>query len=121
MSERQPLATPNSWVQLRDPQTFKSGDLRRVQRAMRTEEGSGEFALSVVDAIAVTAVEAWSLQLPVPSQDIKVLDMLEIPDYRKLDELLSPYQDVLFPDAPDEDNPEQAKDPASPTEPSAAS
>ena len=118
MSDRQPLASPGSWVQIRDPQTLKSGDLRLVQRAMRQGGSSGDFALSVVDALAVVAVEAWSLPLPLPSQDTKVLDMMEIPDYRKLDELLVPIQDALFPD-PVEETPEQVADEASPTEPSA--
>lgn len=117
MSDRQPLATPGSWVQIRDPHTLKSGDLRSVQRAMRSDE-AGEFGLSVVDAIAVIGVEAWSLQLPVPSQDIKALDLMEIADYRKLDKLLAPFVDTLFP-GPVEETPEQAEDEASPTEPSA--
>ncbi|MEV7034638.1 hypothetical protein AB0N99_30955 [Streptomyces sp. NPDC093272] len=118
MPDRQPLATPGSWVQIRDPQTLKSGDLRLVQRAMQRDGSSGEFALSVVDALAVVAVEAWSLQLPVPSQDTKVLDLMEISDYRQLDRLLVPVQDVLFPDEVEE-TPEQVADEASPTEPSA--
>lgn len=120
MSERQPLATPGSWVQIRDPHTLKSGDKRRVLRAIRDNAEAGEVALSMLDAIATVAVEAWSLQLPVPSQDIKVLDLMEIGDYDKLSNLLGPTQEALFP-TPVEETPEQAEDPASPTEPSAAS
>lgn len=119
MSERQPLATENSWVQIRDPHTLKSGDKRRVLRAIRDNAEAGEVALSMLDAIATVAVEAWSLQLPVPSQDIKVLDLMEIADYDKLSTLLSSTQDALFP-APVDDTPEQVADEASPTEPSAA-
>ncbi|MEU5596697.1 hypothetical protein [Streptomyces sp. NPDC020298] len=120
MSERQPLATTGSWVQIRDPHTLKSGDKRHVLRTVRDNAESGELALSMLDAIATVAVEAWSLELPIPSQDIKVLDLMEIADYDKLSELLGPTQDALFP-TPVEENPEQAADDASPTEPSAAS
>lgn len=119
MSERQPLATDGSWVQIRDPHTLKSGDKRRVLRAVRDNAEAGEVALSMLDAIATVAVESWSLQLPVPAQDIKVLDLMEIGDYDKLSALLGPTQDALFP-TPVEETPEQAADPASPTEPSAA-
>ena len=119
MSERQPLATPGSWVQIRDPHTLKSGEFRRVQRAIRDNAAAGEVAQSMFDEIAKFAVEAWSLQLPVPSQDATVLDLMDIPDYRKLEDLLQPVQAALFP-SPVEETPEQAADEASPTEPSAA-
>jgi len=119
MSERQPLATDGSWVQIRDPHMLKSGDKRAVLRAIRDNAEAGEVALSMLDAIATVAIEAWSLQLPVPSQDLKVLDMMEIADYDKLSTLLGPTQDALFP-TPVEETPEQTEDPASPTEPSAA-
>lgn len=118
MSERTPLATEGSWVQIRDPHTLKSGDKRRVLRAIREGE-SGAVALSMHDAIAVVAIEAWSLPLPVPSQDTTVLDLMEIADYDKLSDLLEPTQEALFPSGV-EATEEQAKDPASPTEPSAA-
>lgn len=121
MSERQPLATPGSWVQIRDPHTLKSGDKRRVLRAVRNGAEAGELALGMLDAIATVAVEAWSLALPIPAQDVKVLDLMEIGDYDKLSTLLGPTQDALFPTPVDETDPEQVKDEASPTEPSAAS
>jgi hypothetical protein len=119
MSERVPLATPDSWVQLRDPHTLKSGDKRRVLRAIRDTEEAGAVALSMLDAITVVAIEAWSLQLPIPAQDVTALDLMEISDYDMLSDLLGPTQEALFP-TPVEDTPEQQEDPASPTEPSAA-
>lgn len=119
MSERQPLATEGSWVQIRDPHTLKSGDKRSVLRAIRDNAEAGEVALSMLDAIATVAVEAWSLPLPIPSQDVKVLDLMEIGDYDKLSQMLGPTQEALFP-TPVEETPEQAADEASPTEPSAA-
>ncbi|MFI8535330.1 hypothetical protein ACIGMX_34435 [Streptomyces aquilus] len=118
MSERIPLITPESWVQLRDPRTLKSGDKRKVLRTIRDSAEAGEAALGMLDAISIVAVEAWSLPLPVPSQDVTALDHMEIPDYDKLTDLLGPTQEALFPD-PIEENEEQAADPASPTEPSA--
>ncbi|MDX3672709.1 hypothetical protein [Streptomyces europaeiscabiei] len=119
MSDRHPLVTPDSWVQIRDPRTLKSGDKRRVLRAIRAEEETGEVALSMLDAIAVVAIEAWGLPLPVPAQDAAVLDLMEIADYDKLSDLLGPTQQALFP-SPVEATPEQAEDEKSPTEPSAA-
>lgn len=120
MSDRHPLVTEGAWVQLRDPKTFKSGDKRQVLRAVKDMEGGeGSAAVSFMDGIAVVAVEAWSLNLPVPSADPAVLDMMEIGDYDALFRLLSPAQEVLFPTAP-EQTPEQAADPGSPTVPSAA-
>jgi hypothetical protein len=119
VSDRHPLATPGSWVQLRDAHTLKSGDKRKVLRAIRDTEEAGVAALSMLDAIAMVAVEAWSLTLPVPAQDPTVLDLMEIADYDKLSDLLGPTQEALFPTAV-EDTPEQQADSASPTEPSAA-
>lgn len=119
MSDRHALATDGSWVQLRDPRTLKSGDKRKVLRAIRDTENLGEATLSIQDGITVVAVEAWSLPLPVPGQDIAVLDMMEVADYDRLGELLGPTQDALFPEAP-APTPEQQADPASPTGPSAA-
>jgi len=118
MSERQPLATAGSWVQIRDPHTLKSGDKRAVLRAIR-EGATGAVALSMLDAIAIVAVEAWSLALPTPAQDAKVLDLMEIADYDKMSDLLGPTQEALFP-TPVEESAEQAEDETSPTEPSAA-
>lgn len=119
MSDRQPLATPGSWVQIRDPHTLKSGDKRKVLRAIRDTAEAGEAALSMLDAIAMVAIEAWSVALPIPAQDVTALDLMEIADYDKLSNLLGPTQEALFPD-PVEETPEQAADEASPTEPSAA-
>ncbi|MEE1838077.1 hypothetical protein [Streptomyces sp. SP17KL33] len=119
MSDRHPLATEGSWVQLRDPRTLKSGDKRRVLRAIRGGDETGEVALSMLDAIAVVAIESWSLTLPVPAQDAAVLDLMEIADYDRLSDLLGPTQEALFP-ASVEATPEQAEDEKSPTEPSAA-
>jgi len=119
MSDRHPLATADSWVQLRDPHTLKSGDKRRVLRAIRDTEEAGAVALGMLDAIATVAIEAWSLPLPVPSHDVAALDLMEIGDYDALSNLLGPTQEALFPTAPDP-TPEQMADHASPTEPSAA-
>lgn len=119
MSDRQNLATEGSWVQLRDPRTLKSGAKRAVLRSIREGEEAGAVAISMQDAVAVVAVEAWSLPLPLPSQDVKVMDLMEIADYDRLCELLGPTQEALFPTAV-EATPEQMADEASPTEPSAA-
>ncbi|WP_128381275.1 hypothetical protein [Streptomyces cavernae] len=120
MSDRHSLVAEGSWVQLRDPRTLKSGDKRRVLRAIRDTGETGEVALSMLDAIAIVAIETWSLALPVPAVDVAALDLMEIADYDKLSDLLAPTQEALFPTPVDAESPEQAEDPQSPTEPSAA-
>jgi hypothetical protein len=120
VSDRHPLATEGSWVQLRDPHTLKSGDKRRVLRAIRDNQEAGEVALTMLDAIATVAVEAWSLPLPVPSADVAALDLMEIADYDRLSDLLGPTQTALFPVPVNPESPEQIEDEESPTEPSAA-
>jgi hypothetical protein len=90
-----------------------------VLRAIRDTDDAGQVALGMLDAIATVAIESWSLALPVPSQDIAALDLMEIADYDALSDLLGPTQEALFPTAV-EATEEQTADPASPTEPSAA-
>jgi hypothetical protein len=121
MAERHPLATPGSWVELRDPADLRAGDKRAVLRMIQDGSGTSQ-ALDMVDGVMVIAVANWQLPepLPLPSTDPSVLDRLRIPDYDKLADLMGPATSALFPDTPAA-TPEQVADEMSPTEPSADS
>lgn len=123
MSERHPLASEGAWVELRDPRELKSGDKKRVMRTITDLDHKMAAGIDMTDGLMAMLVVNWQLPapLPLPSQDPTVLDMLEVPDYDKLAELIKPAQELLFPGTPDPATPEeraaQIKDPASPTAP----
>jgi hypothetical protein len=125
MSERHALASPGAWVELRDPRELKSGDKKRVLRSITDTDTKMAAGIDMSDGLIAMLVTNWQLPspLPLPSQDPAVLDMLEIPDYDKLTELIEPARELLFPGSPgieDASPEEQAKavaDPASPTPP----
>lgn len=119
MGEKHPLATEGSWVELRDPRELCAGDKRRVMRMIHDPEQVVSAGLDVVDGLIAMMVVNWQLpvQLPLPSQSLESLDLLKIPDYDRLCELVEPARQVLFPESPD---PATVKDPNSPTPPSAA-
>ena len=79
MSGREPLHSPDSWVQLRDPKTLRSGDKRAVLRQMQDfKERPGAATLTILDAITIIMVDGWSCPLPLPKLAIESLDLLEI-------------------------------------------
>lgn len=127
MSERHALASEGAWVELRDPKELKSGDKKKVLRAVSDIQKVMSAGLEITDGLTAMLVVNWQLptQLPLPSQDITVLDMLEIPDYDRLTELVGPAQKLLFPGSAQPDTPqEQAQavaDPGSPTAPTVVS
>lgn len=123
MSERHALASEGAWVELRDPRELKSGDKKRVLRAVTNMDHKMAAGLDMTDGLIAMLVVNWQLPtpLPLPSQDITVLDMLEIGDYDRLAALVKPAQELLFPGTPDPETAQeqeaQMKDPASPTGP----
>jgi hypothetical protein len=125
MSEQHPLASPGAWVVLRDPRELRSGDKKAVLRSVTDTENKMAAGLDMADGLMAMLVMNWQLpsQLPLPSQDPKVLDMLEIVDYDALTELIKPAQELLFPGNPDiekaspEEQAAAVADPASPTTP----
>ncbi|MEU5426832.1 hypothetical protein AB0H73_14680 [Streptomyces olivoreticuli] len=123
MSERHPLASEGAWVELRDPRELKSGDKKRIMRCVTDLDDKMGVGLDMTDGLMTALVINWQLpsQLPLPSQDRAVLDMMECPDYDALTELVKPAQELLFPGSPDPATPDeqaaQLKDPASPTVP----
>lgn len=118
---RHPLASPGSWVDLRDPHDLRYGDKQRVQDVITDTERPLAATNQMRNALIALLVTNWQLpeQLPLPSQDIGVLSRLTIRDGNALENLVKPAQELLFPGTPEpETAEEQAKavaDPASPT------
>jgi hypothetical protein len=123
MAQRHALASPDSWVELRDPTELRAGDQMDIQDAM-TGEG-GAMIRQMRNALIGVLVLNWSLPLPVPLKAPESLRLMEIRDYQALKKLVEPAEDLLFPSDPE---PEDAAalaaaqaDPASPTGGAAAS
>ena len=121
MSERHPLATEGSWVELKDPSELRYGDKLRVLKAVSKGEGDG---VDVMCALYQLLIVSWQLPtpLPIPAQDINVVYMLEMGDGDALEELVTPARERLFPGTSEPETPEAlaeaVADPASPTTPS---
>lgn len=121
MSERHALPSDGCWVELKDPTELRYGDKLRVMRSISSGEGDG---VDVMYALFKLLVVSWKLpmQLPVPSQDITVIDMLEVEDGNALEDLVGKARERLFPGTSEPATPEAlaeaVADPASPTSPS---
>lgn len=126
MPERHPLATPGSWVELRDVKELKAGDHMDIQDAI---EGDGlKGVRQMQDAIIRALVVNWHLpsgQLPIPADAPDALRRMEIADYVKLKGLTDDAQEWIFPSDPEPEDAVELKkaqaDPASPTGGGAAS
>lgn len=120
MSQRHPLASPDSWVELRDPTELVAGDQMDIQDAMEAE-GNGQIVRQMRNAIITVLVVNWQLPspLPIPSESPDSLRLMKIPDYVALKKLIGPAEDIIFPPDAEPEDPqvlEAAKaDPASPT------
>lgn len=128
MSQRHPLATPGAWVELRDPSELRYGDKQNVQRGIKDLENKGALGVSLNDSLISLLVVNWEIPgqaLPLPSQDPAVIGMLSIADGNKLETLIAPARELLFPGDPEpatvEEQAAAAGDPASPTAPTEGS
>ncbi|GAA2732326.1 hypothetical protein [Streptomyces nogalater] len=107
-----------AWVQLRDPHTLRRGDKQKALRAVHdTEGGDVGAALDLINGLLAVLIIDWSYPFPIPSEMPASLDLVPLEDDDALSEAVEPARQLLFPGKPD---PKDAKDPASPTEPSAA-
>ncbi|MFJ5151358.1 hypothetical protein ACIQCF_07180 [Streptomyces sp. NPDC088353] len=106
-----------AWVQIRDPHTLRRGDKQKALRAVKDADG-GDIAagLDLVNGLLQVLIIDWSYEFPIPSASPDSLDLIPLEDDDALTEVIEPIRAVLFPNKPD---PADAKDPASPTEPSA--
>ncbi|MFB7461312.1 hypothetical protein [Streptomyces sp. NPDC056188] len=106
-----------AWVQFKDPHTLRRGDKQKALRAVKDSDG-GDIAagLDLVNGLLQVLIIDWSYEFPIPSVSPDSLDLIPLEDDDALTEAIEPIRAVLFPNKPD---PKDAKDPASPTEPSA--
>ena len=82
-------------VTLRDPNTLRVKDRRKVVEAANGQEGL-LMALSMTDGLIAVLVEAWSFDLLLPSLQLSSLGELTIPDYDALAEEANKAQKVIF-------------------------
>lgn len=107
-----------AWVQFKDPHTLRRGDKHRALRAVRDTEGGDVAAgLDLINGLLQVLIIDWSYEFPIPSESPDSLDLLPLQDDDALSEAVEPIRNMLFPSKPDPVK--DAKDPASPTEPSA--
>jgi hypothetical protein len=120
MSVTERVTLPSGgWVQLRDPHTLRRGDKQRAMRAVKdTDAGDLSQALDLINGLLTVLIVDWSYEFPVPSQTPGSLDLIPLEDDEALSEAVEEARGLLFPGKPDPAK--DAKDAASPTEPSAA-
>lgn len=129
MSTRHALPS-GGWVEIRDPAELKAKDRKRVMRGMSDpEEGHMmAYAVDMTDGILAMMIVAWELPyLPeaiLPSQQLDILDELELADEQLLQGLVEPVAKMLRPggasDPSDYTHPDGTPNVDSPTEPSSA-
>lgn len=119
MSTTERIKLPSgAWVQLRDQHTLRRGDKQKAMRAIKDVEGGDVAAgLDLINGLLQVLVIDWSYPFPIPSQSPDSLDLIPLEDDDPLSEAIEPIRAALFPTQPDPVK--DAKDPASPTEPSA--
>jgi hypothetical protein len=120
MSVTDRVALPSGgWVQLRDPHTLRRGDKQKAMRAVHdTDAGDVAQALDLINGLLAVLIIDWSYPFPIPSETPGSLDLVPLEDDEALSEAVEPARVLLFPSKPDPVK--DAKDAASPTEPSAA-
>lgn len=118
MSTTQRVSLPSGgWVHLRDPHTLRRGDKQRAMRSVKdTDAGDLAQALDLVNGLLTVLIIDWSYPFPVPNESPASLDLVPLEDDEALSEAVEEARALFFPSKPD---PKDAKDPASPTEPSA--
>lgn len=119
MSTTERIKLPSgAWIQLRDPHTLRRGDKQKVLRAVQDVDNDMGSGLDLINGLLRVLVIDWSYALPLPGESPDSLDLLPIEDDDPITEAIEPIRKMLFPEKPDPAK--DAKDPASPTEPSAA-
>lgn len=107
-------------VVLRDPREMRARDKRYVVDHMRDDTSTRGRVLDVFDGTIAMLVEKWDVHYlpnaPLPRDHLPILDELTIPDYDKLQEVVGPAVELLFPTAKSED----AGTPGTPTPPANA-
>lgn len=86
------------WAELRDPDTIKAGDRKRVIIGMGDVDTMAASIYQTMEAVLSLSIEKWSFDRPIPSEDPHSLDELSIPDWDALAEAAKPIEQALFPD-----------------------
>ena len=94
-------------VVLRDPETLRVKDRKKIYKNASKEDEGIMQALSFADGLIAILVESWTLDLVLPSVKISVLDELEMADYDFLTEETKEVQKILFPKLEKTDETEQ--------------
>lgn len=120
------LSKPDRWaVLLDDMTTISNGERRSIMRAFERANQDGtplDRTFVLGDEMIRLLVTAWNVcdragvPLPLPSEDVTVLDRMPAHDYDILAKRCTGRQDELWPKF----DPDGAADPSSPTEPSGA-
>ncbi len=117
MSTTERIKLPSgAWIQLRDPHTLRRGDRQKALRAVKDMDHDMAVGLDMVNGLLQVLVIDWSYALPLPGESPDSLDLLPLEDDDAITEAIEPIRKMLFPEKPDPVK--DAKDPASPTEPS---
>jgi hypothetical protein len=82
---------------LKDPKKLRVKDRKAIIKSSEVEGGDLARAMALSDALVAIMVEAWSLDLPVPSIKIDSLGELEMADYDALVDESKEAQNYLFP------------------------
>lgn len=96
-------------VTLRDPETLRVKDRRKIVEAANGQEGL-LVALSMTDGLIAVLVEQWSFDLLIPSLQLSSLGELTIPDYDTLAAEANKSQSKIFTDFTSESNPDSPLD-----------
>ncbi|MFJ6085175.1 hypothetical protein ACIQI8_27580 [Streptomyces sp. NPDC092369] len=108
-----------NWVELRDPDTLRRGDKKKALGLVPIDEDI-ELTLAtemqMTDGVLVVMISSWSFEFPVSPESIALMSLADGSVLEDLPEIKAAHK-LLFPQQP-EATPEQAADPASPTEPS---
>jgi hypothetical protein len=105
--------TNNAWVSIRDVETITNRERRAAMRAWNSTEGNDvERGIVLNDQLIALFVDEWSFDLPVPKDNLEVLEDLLGHDYDTIQHHVMEAQKNLFL------NLSPTPDPNSPTEPS---
>lgn len=97
MAEKVITLPSGAKVTLRDPETLRVKDRKKIyQNASKSDEGIMQ-ALSLTDGLIAVLVKDWDLDLIIPSVRIDSIDEMEMADYDALVDETKEAQKVLFP------------------------
>ena len=94
MSKQIKLPISGASVTLRDPKSLKQKDRKKVYVDGEITISTG---LQMLENILAVLIESWTLDLLLPSVDVKTLGELELADYDVLEAEAKEAMPILFP------------------------